>query len=106
MQSINLSYARYQFLKEKGIEIDESNYLKLFVNQSRFEKQYGITKEELLERYPYEEQGTEHEGTEIKSTQELGQETEIEQGDVETTDKISQKISERVKEKKSKEKNK
>ena len=54
MQSIALSYARYMFLKEKGIRIDETNYKKLFYNQKQFQKQYGITKKELLEKYDYE----------------------------------------------------
>ena len=55
MQSTKLSYARYMFFKEKGIVIDETNYNKLFVNQKQFEKQYGLTKNEILQKYPYEE---------------------------------------------------
>ena len=53
MQSINLSYARYSFYIDLGINIDMNNYRKLFINQKQFEKTYGITKEELLERYDY-----------------------------------------------------
>ena len=53
MQSVNLSYARYSFYKERGIDIDMNNYRKLFVGQKRFEKAYGITKKELLEKYDY-----------------------------------------------------
>ncbi len=53
MQSTNLSYARYSFYIDLGINIDMNNYRKLFINQKQFEKTYGITKEELLERYDY-----------------------------------------------------
>ena len=55
MQSTKLSYARYEFYKVKGIKIDMTNYRKLFLGSKRFEKQYGITKEELLEKYKYED---------------------------------------------------
>ena len=55
MQSTKLSYARYIFFKEKGIVIDETNYNKLFASQKQFEKQYGVTKNEILQKYPYEE---------------------------------------------------
>ena len=54
MQSTKLSYARYMFFKEKGIAIDETSYRKLFVGQKQFEKQYGLTKNEILQKYPYE----------------------------------------------------
>ena len=53
MQSINLSYARYSFYMNLGINVDMNNYRKLFINQKQFEKTYGITKKELLERYDY-----------------------------------------------------
>ena len=53
MQSINLSYARYSFYMNLGINVDMNNYRKLFINQKQFEKTYGITKEELLKRYDY-----------------------------------------------------
>ena len=53
MQSVNLSYARYSFYKDRGIDIDMNNYRKLFVGQKKFEKTYGITKKELLEKYDY-----------------------------------------------------
>ena len=38
MQSVDLSYARYEFYKEQGIIIGINNYKKLFINQKRFEK--------------------------------------------------------------------
>ena len=54
MQSIALSYARYYFYQDRGIVITSENFDKLFVCQKRFEKQYGISKEELLKMYDYE----------------------------------------------------
>lgn len=56
IQSIELSYARYEFYKDKEIYISESDYLKLFMSQKNFEKKYGLGKKELLEMYNYEKQ--------------------------------------------------
>ena len=53
MQSVNLTYSRYEYFKEKGILIDKNNYIKLFMNSKQFEKCYGITKKELIENYDY-----------------------------------------------------
>jgi len=53
MQSVELTYARYRFLSDLGIIINDDNYLKLFYNQKIFCAQYGITNEELLNKYPY-----------------------------------------------------
>ena len=69
MQSVSLSYARYMFYKEKGIEITDKSYNKLFINQKQFEKAYRITKVELLEKYDYEAY------IQQKKTQDLGKET-------------------------------
>ena len=55
MQSVEISYARYLFLKDKGIEITTTEYNKLFLNQPQFEKQQGITKEAILNLYNYQE---------------------------------------------------
>lgn len=55
MQSVKLSYARLMFYKDRNIEISELNYIKLFVDQKRFEKQYEISKEEILKIYNYDE---------------------------------------------------
>ena len=75
MQSVSLSYARYMFYKEKNIEITDKSYKKLFIGQKRFEKAYGITKEELLEKYDYQAY------IQQKKTQDLGKETlEIQKG--------------------------
>ena len=69
MQSVSLSYARYMFYKEKGIEITDKSYNKLFINQKQFEKAYRITKVELLEKYDYQAY------IQQKKTQDLGKET-------------------------------
>ena len=53
MQSLELTHARYEFFKEENIQIDQKNYKKLFYNNNTFEKQYKITKQELLEKYNY-----------------------------------------------------
>lgn len=55
MQSVKLSYARYMFLKRRGKVIDMTNYSVLFVNNKQFERMYGITSQELLDMYNYEE---------------------------------------------------
>ena len=68
MQSTNLSYARYMYYKDIGINIDETNYRKLFIGQKKFKQQYGITKEELLAKYDYQEYMRK------KNTQDLGKE--------------------------------
>ena len=54
MQSVSLSYARYQYFLANGIKLDMSNYKKLFINNKQFEKLYGIGKTELLKLYDYE----------------------------------------------------
>jgi hypothetical protein len=54
IQSTKLSYARYMFLKEEGIEINKTNYRKLFIGEKQFKKQYGLTNKEIVEKYPYE----------------------------------------------------
>ncbi len=53
MQSVELSYARYEFYKSKNIEINNKNYRLLFISQKKFENVYGIEKNELLKRYDY-----------------------------------------------------
>ena len=54
MQSTDLTFARYMFLKDKGIEITSENYRRLFYDAKHFKKQYGIDKATLLERYNYQ----------------------------------------------------
>ena len=61
MQSVKLTYARYKFLtEEKNIDISKENYRKLFISNKQFENAYGISKKELLERYPYEKEEKEY----------------------------------------------
>ena len=55
MQSVDLSYARYEFYKnEKELIITIDNYKKIFVSQKQFENETKITKKELLEKYNYD----------------------------------------------------
>lgn len=51
MQGLELTNARYTYLLGKGIEVSERSYKKLFLSNKSFKKSYGITNEELLERY-------------------------------------------------------
>ena len=53
MQSVELTYARYRFLIDMSIIINQDNYAKLFYVQKQFIKQYGINNNELINRYPY-----------------------------------------------------
>ena len=53
IQSIEVTYARYCFFKDKEVIIDMSNYAKLFMGEVQFKKTYGISKEALLVKYPY-----------------------------------------------------
>ena len=55
MQSVDLTYARYMFFKDKGIEVTRDNYRRLFYSVKIFEKQYGIDKSTLIEKYNYQE---------------------------------------------------
>ena len=87
MQSLALSYARYMFYKDKGIKIYESNYNKLFIEQKQFEKQYGITNQELLERYEYNKY------QERKSVQKSDNETLPKQEDIKPLDDIKKSQS-------------
>ena len=53
IQSVELSYARYMYYSDLGIEIDMKNYKLLFIPQKMFEKKYGFTKDELMSKYVY-----------------------------------------------------
>ena len=62
MQSTKKSYARYKFLTiEKGIIIDTSNYKKIFYDEKNFQKQHGISTDELCLKYNYEKDMEEQE---------------------------------------------
>ena len=51
IQSVELSYARYEYFKSNNIEIN--NYGYIFYCERYFKRQFGITKQELLQMYPY-----------------------------------------------------
>ena len=57
MQSVELSYARYMFYKEIGINIDSSNYNILFYNALMWEvyplpqKQYSTYPQKMQEKF-------------------------------------------------------
>ena len=53
MQGVDLTYARFEFLKEKGLTQTEEDYYLLFQDNKYFEKRFSITKQELLEKYSY-----------------------------------------------------
>ena len=53
MMSLDLMYARYEYYKnEKNKIMTEDNYSVMFKGNKQFEKEYKITKEQLLEKYP------------------------------------------------------
>ena len=74
------------FLKDKGINIDETNYNKLFMNQKQFQKQYGVEKSEILAMYDYKKYKKE------KSIQELGKETKNVLEDTQYIDETEKKM--------------
>ena len=43
------------FFKDKHVKVSMDNYRLLFTCNKIFEKRYGISKEELIEKYNYEE---------------------------------------------------
>ena len=51
MQSVDLSCAKYEFLKKIVVTID--NFNKLFKSSRDFKEKYGINNKELLEEYNY-----------------------------------------------------
>ena len=54
MQSVELSYARYNYFKNRGIEINMKTYKKLFISSKEFKYIYHIEKDDLLKMYPYD----------------------------------------------------
>ena len=56
MQSVALTYARYEYLKSIGIDIDEDNCRKIFMDNTKFERQFKISKQQLLNDYNYDQQ--------------------------------------------------
>ena len=55
IQSFSLSYARYHYYLDNGIQINMDNYNPLFMGNKKFEIITGISKDKLLEMYPCEE---------------------------------------------------
>ena len=53
MQSISLTYARCEYLKSIGININMNNYQELFLADKVFKNRYNVSKKELLSKYNY-----------------------------------------------------
>ena len=71
IQSIELTYARYEYLtKENGIIITESNYKRLFMGAMEFEKRFGIDKKTLINKYPYNKRYVDDSSVEIVQKEE------------------------------------
>lgn len=51
MQSSLLSKARYEFLKERDIEVTKTNYRIIFKDNKAFQKMFGVSNEQLLLSY-------------------------------------------------------
>ena len=54
MQSIDLSYARWEFFKYKKISIDNENYRLLFRDQGYFKRVFGFSNQGLIKMYNYD----------------------------------------------------
>lgn len=55
MQSVNLSYARYRYLKSREIIVNINSYSRLFYCQKVFEANFGIDNKAVKKMYPFEE---------------------------------------------------
>ena len=53
MQGVELSYARVKFMKENNLVFDHKAFNYLFLSNKEFHKRFGITNEEIKEKYPY-----------------------------------------------------
>lgn len=54
MQSLELTKARYEYLINKELEVNKTNYSKLFLSSKKFKNSYGIDNEKLLKNYKEE----------------------------------------------------
>lgn len=54
-QTVDIIYAKIMFLASIGIEINKQNQKYIILNEDEFYKVFGITTEELLKLYPYNE---------------------------------------------------
>lgn len=52
IQGLDLTYARYKFFTEKGMNISLYNYRLLFNSTENFKKKYGFTSKDLIAIYP------------------------------------------------------
>lgn len=55
IQSVDVSYARYKFLKSINVEVTMENYRLLFMNEKRFAQRYGVTKQEIVKQYNFDQ---------------------------------------------------
>lgn len=55
VQSVSLTYARYEFFKENHIKIDSTNANLLFLGAKVFEERFFITKQDLINKYNYQD---------------------------------------------------
>ena len=53
MQSVELTFARMNFLKDKKVVFDHKAFNSLVMSSTDFKKKFGIDNEEVRERYPY-----------------------------------------------------
>lgn len=54
MQSLKLSYARYQYFLSIGIVINNKNFERLFMSEKIFFNTYKVNRDEILELYQYD----------------------------------------------------
>ena len=56
MQNLELTDARYNYFMIKDIEVNKTNYAKLFLSAKKFKQTYGIDNETLLKLYKEKEE--------------------------------------------------
>ena len=54
MQGVQLSYSRLKFLKENNIVLNHKAFNYLLMASKDFEKRFGISNDEIKERYPFQ----------------------------------------------------
>ena len=55
-QSPKLTYARYKYFQDKGIEVNEQKYKKLFMSEKQFMDIHKISNIDLMNKYNYDEE--------------------------------------------------
>ena len=53
IQGVNLSYARLRFMLDKKLTINHKAFNYLVLDNKNFLKKFGISNDEIRERYPY-----------------------------------------------------